>query len=134
MRFSELFEQDISEGDLIPLPGFTLRVMGFSFETYQITKMFANPNLAHRIDFEYRFEAEPGETPGANPKDIIFVFADQQSFEEAKRVLNHFGIDYAEDDENRRSIGPRYISDLTPPDENDEYLANQPDTAGFGEF
>lgn len=93
MRAYELFEDQIDEGELIPLPKWVIIVPGGSYDTYQISKMLCNPYMAHKLNFEYKNAGD--FTPGSNPNQPIFTFNDQIAWEQAKRLLDHFKIKYA---------------------------------------
>ena len=93
MRAHELFEDDLEEGELIPLPQWVIIVPGGSYDTYQISKMLSNPYMAHKLNFEYRNAGD--FTPGSNPDQPIFTFNDKVAWTQAQRVLQHFKIPYA---------------------------------------
>lgn len=126
MRAYELFNNlKLDEGDLIPLPQWTLRIVGYEYEMYQISKMLANPNLSHKIDFQYRYN-DWGDA-GANHNDVVFTFTDPISFEEAKKVLSHYGIEYLTGESACKPLGAdhgRFTSTITPPSQSDNHYAD----------
>lgn len=119
MRAFELYE-----GDLIPLPEWTIRIFGFDYEMYQVSKVFVNPNLSHKINFQYRYN-DCGDA-GANYNDVVFTFVDSVSFEEAKKVLDHFNIQYLCGEEACKPLGNesgQFVFDVTPPTQSDIHYA-----------
>jgi len=70
------------EGEFIPFPQRLLRIAGAPLDFYQILKLMVNPNLSHKVNYKPVL----GKA-GANITDIMMVFYDDVSFEQAKKLL-----------------------------------------------
>jgi hypothetical protein len=108
----------LKEGELIPLPTKVLRVPGAPFDFYQLLKMTANSNLAHKVNYKPTGAGKGG----ANVTDIMMMFYDDVSYEEAKRLFTHFGIPFTDAPELSSEIGrtsgkPPFKSKTNPPDD-----------------
>jgi len=113
-------ERRITEGELIPLPGHVLRVPGAAFDFYQVLKMLANPNLAHKVNYKPTASGKAG----ANVIDLMLMFYDEVSYKEAKKLFDHFGIPYTDAPELSSEIGrtsgkPAFKSTTNPPTDAD---------------
>ena len=112
MRAYELLESTgIERSDPLPLPKWSIIVPGGSYDTYQISKMFANPYMAHTAKYEYKNAGD--FEPGHNTNQTIFTFADDITYNRAKKVLKHFGVEFVcGDDVILRSEQKPYTDDL----------------------
>ena len=71
------------EGELIPLPQRCLRIIGNAYDMYQILKMIANPNLAHKINFVFNGEDMKNKA-GGNSLDMCLFFFGQLHLPEGR--------------------------------------------------
>jgi hypothetical protein len=113
---------NLNEGELIPLPQRCLRIIGNAYDMYQILKMIANPNLAHKINFVFKGEDMKGKA-GGNSLDMCIFFFDDISIQEAMDLLDHFKIEYAQYREPASELGRQgfgaFKSKLNPPSQSD---------------
>jgi hypothetical protein len=115
MRYREL-----REGAMIPYPGKMLRIAGAPLDFYQLLKMTANANLAHKVQYQ-----QTSKDIGANLTEVIMVFYDDISFAEAKELFDHYGIVYTEETEID-TVGTRkgkFKSNNNPPSDEDEMFS-----------
>ena len=113
-------QRRVTEGELIPLPGHVLRIPGAAFDFYQVLKMLANPNLAHKVNYKPTASGKAG----ANVIDLMLIFYDEVSYKEAKKVLDYFGVPYTDEAELSSEIGrtsgkPAFRSTTNPPTDAD---------------
>lgn len=112
---------NLIEAELIPLPGRVLRVPGAPFDWYQLLKMLVNANLAHKVNFEPTGSGKGG----ANVTDIMFIFYDEVSYQQAKKLFDYFDVPYTDAPELSSEIGrvsgkPAFKSTTNPPTDADE--------------
>jgi len=111
----------LKEGELIPLPRRVLRVPGAPYDCYQLLKMMANPNLAHKVNYEPTSDSKGG----MNITDVMIMFYDDISYNEAKKLFDHFRIPYTDAPELSSEIGRTsgrntFKSTINPPNDADQ--------------
>lgn len=107
----------LREGELIPYPSKMLRIAGSPLDFYQLLKMTANANLAHKVTYK-----QTGNKAGTNITEVLMLFYDDQSFAETKELFDHYGIAYTHDVELDTGVGAnkqRFQSQFNPPDDSD---------------
>ena len=117
------FRINLNEGELIPLPDRILRLAASPNDMYQIIKMNANPNLAHKVNFTVTGNGT--KRAGANTTDMFMIFFDDVSIAETRKLLDYYNIDYTVGPELGSEMGRQvkkasFKSKLNPPTDADE--------------
>jgi hypothetical protein len=117
-KYIDILNEDqigLREGEYIPLPPRVLRIAGAPLDFYQILKMLANPNLSHKVTYRPALGRA-----GVNATDIMMVFYDDISFQEAKDLFDCYGISYIDGTETAQVQKKNFKSKLNPPTDADE--------------
>jgi len=105
----------LQEGELIPFPVRMLRIAGAALDFYQLLKMAANPNLAHKVNYK-----QTSTEAGTNLTEVVMCFYDDISFEETKALFDHYKIVYTEEPEVAAPMEKSpFKSKLNPPTDGD---------------
>lgn len=115
--YIDIVSKALLEGALIPYPDKMLRIAGSPLDFYQLLKMTANANLAHKVTY-----TQTGNRAGANITEVLMFFYDDQSFAETKQLFDHYGIAYTDEGELAREGGKKkkpFQSEYNPPDDAD---------------